>query len=497
MYYFVGYNLGGSITGIEKAMINRLKIFKESGKKARCIFLAWNRFLTKQAESFIEKKEYLNMYDYFQDSKNLTKVEHFDYISYWENDCNYELRYVPNSRDIRIYDSSNFIMYVRFLDPNYKTLDYINYFDMNGKKIKREFYDVRGFLSCTRILTTNQTVLAEQYHNLTGQIVIEKYFNIENNEIQRIILNYKNRTHFFKNETGLRSFFINSIYQYGDVFFSDKNIYTAPAFNHSDPNIPVVAILHSTHVKNIDQVDTSNYKNVYKALFSNLSRYKAIIVSTDSQKQDVSTRIDNQITVINISGGVSENQHINDHNDRKVSPKKLISVARYSPEKQLHHQIELINNLKHEFPELQLHLYGFGKEKDKLLNLIKKYNLEDKIFLRGFLPNLSKEYSDAYLGIITSNMEGFSLALLECQSYGVPMISYDIKYGPNELVKDGLNGYLIPKNDKEELTNKVKYLLEHPKLQQEFSKQSIALSQNYSKNNIIEKWDNALRLINN
>ncbi len=94
-------------------------------------------------------------------------------------------------------------------------------------------------------------------------------------------------------------------------------------------------------------------------------------------------------------------------------------------------------------------------------------------------------------------MEGFSLALLECQSYGVPMISYDIKYGPNELVKDGLNGYLIPKNDKEELTNKVKYLLEHPKLQQEFSKQSIALSQNYSKNNIIEKWDNALRLINN
>ena len=145
MYYFVGYNLGGSITGIEKAMINRLKIFKESGKKARCIFLAWNRFLTKQAESFIEKKEYLNMYDYFQDSKNLTKVEHFDYISYWENDCNYELRYVPNSRDIRIYDSSNFIMYVRFLDPNYKTLDYINYFDMNGKKIKREFYDVRGF----------------------------------------------------------------------------------------------------------------------------------------------------------------------------------------------------------------------------------------------------------------------------------------------------------------------------------------------------------------
>lgn len=86
---------------------------------------------------------------------------------------------------------------------------------------------MRGFLSCTRILTTNQTVLAEQYHNLTGQIVIEKYFNIENNEIQRIILNYKNRTHFFKNETGLRSFsltqFINT-----EMSFSAIKIFILP-----------------------------------------------------------------------------------------------------------------------------------------------------------------------------------------------------------------------------------------------------------------------------
>ena len=48
---------------------------------------------------------------------------------------------------------------------------------------------------------------------------------------------------------------------------------------------------------------------------------------------------------------------------------------------------------------------------------------------------MSQEYNNAYLSIVTSNMEGFSLALLEGQSFGVPTISYDIKYGPNELVK--------------------------------------------------------------
>ena len=90
----------------------------------------------------------------------------------------------------------------------------------------------------------------------------------------------------------------------------------------------------------------------------NLSRYKAIIVSTDSQKQDVSTRIDNQIPVINIPVGF---QRITISTLIMIEKfrQKLISVARYSPEKQLHHQIELINNLKHEFPELQLHFIWF------------------------------------------------------------------------------------------------------------------------------------------
>ena len=40
----------------------------------------------------------------------------------------------------------------------------------------------------------------------------------------------------------------------------------------------------------------------------------------------------------------------------------MISIGRYSPEKQLDHQIELMSKLVPAFPNLQLHLFGFGKE---------------------------------------------------------------------------------------------------------------------------------------
>ena len=38
MYYFVGFNLGKNITGIEKAMINRMELFNANNSKAMCIF---------------------------------------------------------------------------------------------------------------------------------------------------------------------------------------------------------------------------------------------------------------------------------------------------------------------------------------------------------------------------------------------------------------------------------------------------------------------------
>ncbi|HHT9560387.1 TPA: glycosyl transferase family 1, partial [Staphylococcus aureus] len=55
-----------------------------------------------------------------------------------------------------------------------------------------------------------------------------------------------------------------------------------------------------------------------------------------------------------------------------------------------------------------------------------------------------------------------------------------------------VNGYLIPKNNEEILLQKVRYLLTHPNVQKEFSRQSKLSAQKYSKETLIEKWNNAL-----
>lgn len=495
MFYFVGNNIGQKITGIEKAIINRLNLFKEFNYPAKIILLAWNRYLTDTASKYLMNEDYINMYNYFQDATNVISIYSKNWLQYWQNDCGYKIRYVENTYDVRIYDNDDFILYAHFTDDTYKQLDYLNYFDTSRRKIKRQLYDTRGFLSCTRILSTEQKIQSEFYYSPQGEVKIEKYYDIDSNHpniAKKVILHDHGRTHFFNNDTALGAFFIEKIYRNNDIFFSDRNLITSHVFNSVIDTIPVVAVLHSTHVKDIADLERSQIKNVYKGVFENLERYSAIVVSTEQQKEDVYERINHSIPVYAIPVGFSKENNYN--NNIGYQTQKLISVARYSPEKQLHQQIKLIRKLKEDFPQIELHLYGFGAEERKLKTLINDYHLENHVFLRGFLNDLTDELKTAYANLITSNMEGFSLALFEAQEHGVPTISYDIKYGPSELIQNNINGLLIEFNNEDQLYENVKSLLENPHVQQKFSQDSILSSKRYSKTVILNKW---IQLINN
>lgn len=78
-------------------------------------------------------------------------------------------------------------MYAHFQDPKHRILDYVNHFDRQRRKVKRDFYDVRGFLSCSRILVGKQQTLCEFFYNPDGNTKIEKYYTYINDkpEVQK------------------------------------------------------------------------------------------------------------------------------------------------------------------------------------------------------------------------------------------------------------------------------------------------------------------------
>ncbi|MBD4594763.1 glycosyl transferase family 1, partial [Xanthomonas citri pv. citri] len=78
-------------------------------------------------------------------------------------------------------------------------LNYVNYFDHKRRKVKRELYDGRGFLSCSRILGEGQRIVLENYYTPNGEIVIQKYFDDikGKNTLTKVILNEDQHQQFF------------------------------------------------------------------------------------------------------------------------------------------------------------------------------------------------------------------------------------------------------------------------------------------------------------
>ena len=79
-------------------------------------------------------------------------------------------------------------------------------------------------------------------------------------------------------------------------------------------------------------------------------------------------------------------------------------------------------------------------------------------------------YNNAWLEALTSQYEGFAMALLEAQEHGCPAVSYDIDYGPNEIITNNYNGRLIQAGDKTALFDTLDLLLSYPSMIEEYSK---------------------------
>ncbi|WP_407885823.1 glycosyltransferase [Levilactobacillus sp. N40-8-2] len=500
MNYFVDTNLGVSVTGIEKAQFNRMTLFQKAGIPATLLYLAYGSRLHEHLTKYGFQGVGFSMYDYFQECRQYRPAGHFDWRNYWQATCHFQLRYVAASNDIRVDDEDGlFLMYAHFLDDNYSQIDYINYFDHNHKKIRRDVYDWRGFLSRTSLLANNDEINTELFYSPDQQIkLIKQCEEVKGKSVLREITlkNYKQRDYYFNSEGELQTFFIDELAEDEDIFFTDRNGQMAPAMDHTRPEIKVCPVFHSTHVRVGQDVVTGDLKHgIYDYVLTHPSRFNGIVVSTEQQRTDLLARYSTLPPITAIPVGFATPQVV-DFSQR--DPHRIISVARYSPEKQLIHQVKAVEELVPEFPDIQLHLLGFGsKIEGELRKYIKEHGLEDYIFLRGFQKDLTSEYQQASLALMTSVEEGFSLSTIEELSYGVPVIGYDIRYGPNEMIHDGENGFLVPVNDQEQLVQKMREYLSNRDLQLKLMTTAQLLVQQYSPENTTEKWKNLIRRLNN
>lgn len=105
--------------------------------------------------------------------------------------------------------------------------------------------------------------------------------------------------------------------------------------------------------------------------------------------------------------------------------------------------------------EWELIIIGSGPDEQKLKDEAKKYGIDRKIQWLGYRENPFDEIEEATCLLLTSRYEGFPLVLVEAIERGIPVLSSNCESGPDDIVINGVNGYLYESENENEF---LKYL---------------------------------------
>lgn len=175
----------------------------------------------------------------------------------------------------------------------------------------------------------------------------------------------------------------------------------------------------------------------------------------------------------------------------------IITVARIdSQQKRQHLLIEAFNIVKNCYPTWNVKIYGETDYDKKYysycLNLIKKYNLEDKVIFCGTSNDICKNLKRSKIFAFPSSFEGFSLAMTEAMGVGLPVVGYKSCTSISEIVKDGYNGFLCD-DGIEDFAAKLKCLMFDDKLRKQMGENARESMKEFAPEKIWNAWDTLIQ----
>lgn len=168
--------------------------------------------------------------------------------------------------------------------------------------------------------------------------------------------------------------------------------------------------------------------------------------------------------------------------------KTVITVGRLVAQKNFSSLIRSWKRVYQIHPDWRLEIWGEGELKTELQHQIDNEHLSNSISLMGYTNDIFSAFTKSSLFVCCSLFEGFPMVFIEAMSCGLPIVSYTCPCGPQDIIKNGKDGFLMAVGDEQMMANRINFLIENENVRQQMGAAALEKSKQYSKDIIIPRW---------
>ncbi len=496
MIYNFNLGIGWASSGVEYAQAYRAKALRKCGLKAKFVFT--DMFPRENIEHMTANigftdEEVIWLYTFFTDCR-ISPVT-------------YTLKQLEGTFGGNKFEFSRDGKTAKYVFPGTNIYYTVYMTDETGEQVHRVEMVSRGclvrkdYFTYCRIYSEYYAPLDKQAHlyqrrffNEDGSVAYEE---ITDNDV--VMYQFPDRLICSKEElVGYMVSRLNLTAQ--DVVLIDRTTGVGQAIMQNAGPARIGIPIHADHFS-VSGTDEDNilWNNYYEYAFSQNRHVSFYIASTDDQNRLVKSQFQKYMgvvpEVVTIPVGSLDELKYPVGERRRHS---LITASRLAGEKHVDWIIEAVAAARVKVPDVTLDIYGEGGEEEALKALIEKLGCGAYVRLMG-QQNLAEVYQDYETYIAGSTSEGFGLTLMEAVGAGLPIIGFDVRYGNQNFIDNGKNGYKIPVHDRMEKRERVKKLADRiVKLftkadLEKYHQHSYKKARNYLTTEVEKKWENLLK----
>jgi poly(glycerol-phosphate) alpha-glucosyltransferase len=250
--------------------------------------------------------------------------------------------------------------------------------------------------------------------------------------------------------TGLTPVVVCEARQIGEVLVADA----APAL---DADLRIVHETHANHTLPPHTWDAP-MADAWASWLGTAHRYDAVTWLTPSQRADVERRFGPDVARSFVAPHPAPPVT---RSDEPREPGRVAMLNSLSPRKRVDHALRALALVRADVPHAHLHVHGDGPEREMLEALAAELGIADAVTWHGYDPDPLPALGSAQALLLTSTNEAQGLVVVEALAHGVPVVAYDIPYGPRDMLAHG-GGTVVPDGDIPALAGALRAILTAP-----------------------------------